>query len=126
MEHLHPDDACEQLENIYHALVPGGVYVCITPNRLTGPHNISKHFDEAANGFHLKEYTILELSNIFRKAGFSRVRVYIGAKRKYIIPVCPIVLCEILLNKLPFVLRKNIARSRPFRALLGTYLVGMK
>src|SRR5688572_17260472 len=34
MEHLHPDDAREQLANIRRALKPGGTYVCITPNRL--------------------------------------------------------------------------------------------
>src|SRR5688572_21898007 len=37
MEHVHPDDALEQLTNIYRALAPGGVYICITPNRLSGP-----------------------------------------------------------------------------------------
>jgi len=41
MEHLHPDDAREQLGNIYRALKPGGVYICITPNRISGPHDIS-------------------------------------------------------------------------------------
>jgi SAM-dependent methyltransferase len=34
MEHLHPDDALEQLRNIYCSLMPGGRYICITPNRL--------------------------------------------------------------------------------------------
>lgn len=40
MEHLHPDDAWEQLNNIYRALVPGGIYVCMTSNRLNGPHDV--------------------------------------------------------------------------------------
>jgi hypothetical protein len=31
MEHLHPEDAFEQLRNIIRALAPGGRYVCITP-----------------------------------------------------------------------------------------------
>ena len=34
MEHLHPDDAESQLENVFTALRPGGAYLCITPNRL--------------------------------------------------------------------------------------------
>ena len=63
MEHLHPDDALEQLQNIYSALVPGGIYLCITPNRLSGPQDVSRDFDMVATGFHLKEYTISELSN---------------------------------------------------------------
>ena len=63
MEHLHPNDAFEQLQNIYNVLTPGGIYICITPNRLSGPHDISKYFDTMASGFHLKEYTVSELSN---------------------------------------------------------------
>jgi SAM-dependent methyltransferase len=74
MEHLHPDDAFEQLENIYKALAPGGIYICITPNRLSGPHDISRFFDDIATCFHLKEYTVTELYDLFRKAGFSKVK----------------------------------------------------
>jgi SAM-dependent methyltransferase len=48
MEHLHPDDAVAQLENVARAIRPGGVYVCITPNRLSGPHDVSRGFDEVA------------------------------------------------------------------------------
>ena len=57
MEHLHPDDALEQLQGIWRALRPGGVYICLTPNRVNGPHDISQYFDSVATGFHLKEYT---------------------------------------------------------------------
>lgn len=60
MEHLHPDDAFEQLQNICEALVTGGTYICVTPNRLNGPHDVSKFFDYEARGFHLKEYTTTE------------------------------------------------------------------
>ena len=86
MEHLHPDDAFEQLENIYRALTPGGVYICVTPNRLSGPHDISSLYDEVATGFHLKEYSISELHSLFRRVGFSRIRVHFGIKEKYIEP----------------------------------------
>ncbi len=127
MEHLHPDDAFEHLKNIHHTLVHGGVYICITPNRLHGPHDISKYFDEVATGFHLKEYTTLELIRIFKKVGFSRVRVYIGAKGKYIpFPALPIVLFEILLDKIPYTLRKKIVSNLPFRLLLDIRIVGKK
>lgn len=69
MEHLHPDDAPEQLHNIYRALAPGGVYICLTPNGFTGPHDVSKYFDDVATGFHLKEYTTTELHDLFRAVG---------------------------------------------------------
>ncbi len=50
MEHLHPDDARAQLENVYAALAPGGRYLCITPNALCGPHDISAGFDDLRDG----------------------------------------------------------------------------
>jgi SAM-dependent methyltransferase len=127
MEHLHPDDAFEQLKNIYRTLVPGGVYVCVTPNRLSGPHDISKYFEEVAAGFHLKEYTTSELRGLFRKVGFSRVKVYIGGEGKYIrVPAFPIASYETLLDKLPYALRKTVLRILPLRLLLGIRLIGIK
>jgi SAM-dependent methyltransferase len=127
MEHLHPDDAMEQLRHIYNALAPGGVYICITPNRLYGPADVSKYFDVIATGFHLKEYTNSELSKLFRRVGFSRVRAYIGARGKYrSFPVLPLAFCEIMLDKTPYALQKIMARTLPFRVLLGIRLVGVK
>lgn len=127
MEHLHPEDAFTHLQNIYNALLPGGVYVCITPNRLSGPHDISKHFDTVASGFHLKEYTISELRNLFKKAGFSKVRVRVGARGIYMsIPALPLVLLEKLLWAFPYAMRKSIAIGLPFRLLFDIQLVGIK
>jgi SAM-dependent methyltransferase len=127
MEHLHPDDALEQLHHIYNALAPGGLYICITPNRLYGPADVSKYFDVIATGFHLKEYTTCELSNLFKQAGFSRVRAYLGARGKYAsLPVFTIALWERLLDNLPYALQKSIARTLPMRVLLGIGLVGVK
>jgi SAM-dependent methyltransferase len=127
MEHLHPEDALEQLQNIYNTLMPGGVYVCITPNRLNGPHDISRSFDEVATGFHLKEYTFSELNELFTKVGFSRLRVYTGAKGKYLsLPISPFMAIEKLLDKLPSALRKMIVRTLLFSLLLEIRLVGAK
>jgi len=84
MEHLHPDDAFDQIQNIYKALSSGGVYICITPNYLSGPHDVSKYFDKVATGFHIKEYTVTELSNLFQKAGFSKIDAYMGGRGIYI------------------------------------------
>jgi SAM-dependent methyltransferase len=74
MEHLHPEDAAAQLADIHAALRPGGVYVFVTPNRLTGPHDISKYFEAEARGLHLKEYTLAELLALCERVGFSSVR----------------------------------------------------
>ena len=80
MEHLHPDDALKQLENVFSALAPGGLYICCTPNRLTGPHDVSKGFDLVATGLHLKEYSLSDLVALFGKVGFSGFRCYVGVR----------------------------------------------
>jgi len=61
-----------------------GIYICVTPNRLSGPHDISKYFDVTATRFHLKEYTNTELSDLFKEAGFLKVRAYVGAMGIYV------------------------------------------
>jgi SAM-dependent methyltransferase len=127
MEHLHPDDALEQLRNIHTALAPGGVYICLTPNRLSGPHDISRYFDESATGFHLKEYTATELMSIFRTTGFSKVKMLAGAKGIYLpLPSFLFKLMENTLVRLPPRLSKSISRSLPLRLILGIRLVAMK
>ncbi len=127
MEHLHPDDAHEQLQNIYKSLAPAGVYLCITPNRLTGPHDISGYFDSEATGFHLKEYTITELSALFKEAGFSKLRMYIGGKGVYMrFPMFPAILCERILEHLPRKMARLLTKTYPLRILLGIRLIGVK
>src|SRR5215813_2443174 len=125
MEHLHPDDAAEQLRNVYESLAPGGVYICITPNRLSGPHDVSRYFDEVATGFHLREYTVSELAQMFREAGFRNLRVLLGGKGTHIsVPVSLIGNLERFLESLPAGLGRKLARQLPLRALLGAKLVG--
>ncbi|WP_395745353.1 class I SAM-dependent methyltransferase [Prosthecobacter sp.] len=127
MEHLHPDDAVEQLRHLHAALAPGGVYLCITPSRLTGPHDISGVFDREATGFHLKEYTVGDLSALFREVGFSKVCIVFGGRGKFtLLPTWPAVACEKLLDLLPHGLRKAIALKPPFRWLFGVRLAGFK
>jgi SAM-dependent methyltransferase len=127
MEHLHSDDAFEQLQNIVKVLVPGGVYICITPNRLTGPHDISRYFDTVATGFHLKEYTRTELIDLFKAVGFSTISLYVGGRGRYLrSPALPITSCEALLSAFPGTLRRTIGDRLAFRLLLGSRLVGTK
>lgn len=127
MEHLHPDDAFDQLKNIYKVLKDGGKYICKTPNQLSGPHDISKYFDNVATCFHLKEYTVTELSDLFNKVGFLKISTYFGGKMIYLkFPLFIIKKCEKLLNKLRFSLRKSITNTLPVKALLGIIIVGTK
>jgi len=127
MEHLHPDDALDQLRDIYRLLKPQGVYICMTPNRLSGPHDVSKYFDEVATGFHLKEYTYTELSRLFLDVGFSKIITYIGGKGIYLkFPLSVIKWYENIFNMLPFKWRKKITHTLLFRALLGIIIVAKK
>lgn len=127
MEHLHPDDAFEQLGEIYQALAPGGHYICVTPNRLTGPHDVSREFDEYATGFHLKEYTITELSHLFKQVGFSAIKIYIPSSSKpLMLPLLPFIVGEKLLALFPFFVRKRIARTRVMTKFLNIRLIGKK
>jgi SAM-dependent methyltransferase len=127
MEHLHPDDAIEQVQGIYKALVSGGVYICLTPYLFTGPHDISKYFDDVATGFHLKEYTNEELYSLCKSVGFRKIHSYqwikgIGLK----IPIYPAIMAEYLISPLPHSVRKNISRKLLIRHLLGISLIATK
>ena len=127
MEHLHPDDASEQLENIYRALVPGGAYVCLTPNRLSGPHDVSRYFDDVATGFHLREYSATELSEKFSAVGFRKLKTLVGARGIHL-PVPPplIKLIESIVVGAPRKLGRTLARGLPLRLVLGVKLIGIK
>jgi SAM-dependent methyltransferase len=127
MEHLHPDDAKEQLENIYRSLKPGAPYVCLTPNYLNGPHDVSSYFDQVPTGFHLKEYTTGELAALFRGAGFRKIGVMFSLKfRIVVVPAGVVRPLEFLLSKLPFRLRNAIGDRQPVQQLLGLRLIGFR
>ena len=127
MEHLHPDDALEQLRNIYKALSRGGVYVCITPNALSGPYDISRHFDRVATGFHLKEYTNADLYNLFVRVGFSKVRAMFSLRgRSVLLPVWVCRIVERIVRWMPRPFSRELAGRLPLRLFLGIQMVGFK
>lgn len=127
MEHLHPDDAKEQLQNIYRTLKPGGTYICITPNRLSGPHDVSRYFDEVATGFHLKEYSLAELSQMFRAAGFGKLKALVGARGLHLTaPASLVTLVESSVASAPGKLGRTLARGVPLRLVLGIKLIATK
>jgi len=111
LEHLHPDDAKEHVEGVYRALKKGGVYICITPHRYAGPHDISRFFERRASGFHLHEYTHAEIVAMFRDAGFDRIRPCKRAGLHYfMIPYLPLRMIERMLEPVPYLLRRSMAR----------------
>lgn len=131
MEHLHPDDAVEQLCHIYRVLAPGGQYICITPNRLTGPWDISRYFEPVATGMHLKEYIHAELGALLKGIGFSRVYACFGMKGKYITPPLSVmttfdVILKYFLGLFPYPQRKTIIQHLPVRLFFNLMVVGVK
>ena len=126
MEHLHPDDALEQLRNVWEALRPGGVYICITPNRLSGPHDVSRHFDDVATGFHLKEYTNGELAELLHEAGFESVASIVPrAAGAVTVPVALIVAAESALAHVPGRFRRRALRG-PLHKVVNVRLIARK
>ena len=103
IEHLHPDDAQMHVREVQRVLFNNGVYICITPNRVTGPHDVSRHFGfRVADGLHLKEYSCSELVHLFKEAGFYCHRALIGAKATYIhIPIWILLAIEYIIEALP-------------------------
>lgn len=127
VEHLHPNDAMEQLKDIHRSLVETGVYVCNTPSRLNGPHDVSKYFDDVATCFHLKEYTFTELRDMFLKVGFSRIRTYVGGGGVYLrVPVVLLMTYERFIDVLPRTVRKRLNRNAFYSGLLAIHIMGIK
>ena len=127
MEHLHPDDAREQLRNIFAALAPGGAYVCLTPNRLNGPHDVSRGFSDEPRGFHLREYTMTELQALFLETGFRSVVAYAKTKGRWLrVPMRLLRLLEAWLGRLPAARRRALAQRWPLRQLLNAALVARR
>jgi SAM-dependent methyltransferase len=126
MEHLHPDDAAQQLLNVARVVRPGGVYICITPNRVYGPHDVSRGFDDIATGFHLREYTGRELRRMLLGAGFRRVDFYIGGRGRYLrLPAPVALLAEAAFALLPKSLRRAIPEL-PKYVIFGLNVVAIR
>jgi SAM-dependent methyltransferase len=129
MEHLHPDDAALQLREIFRVLAPGGVYLCITPNRLSGPWDISRMFSATPRGLHLREYSYGELTALFGAVGFDRDRFTALAPlngRAWRVPCAPLVAAERVLQTLPSGAGRLLARSLAGKPLRSVRLLAHK
>jgi SAM-dependent methyltransferase len=74
LEHLHPEDVPCFFVEAHRVLRRGGVLSVETPNRTTGPQDISRGFTVVAQGLHLKEYSVYEVLHQFKTAGFVNVK----------------------------------------------------
>ena len=127
MEHLHPEDAIDQVQEIYRILRKGGKYICITPNGINGPHDISRFYGNDLVGFHLKEYLPSELKKLFIGAGFKRVRAYMMVKKRPIyISIRIIRLIEIVLYLFPTKIRKKLCDFSILKRINNVIIIAIK
>ena len=122
LEHLHPQDAEAQIAAIHTALKPGGKFICITPNRLSGPWDVSRRFTSVASGLHLREYTISEVADLLRRAGFE-VRLFASYHGFRLLPYAPTGLVrafEACLRPLPISVRRPLASPLVALKVIGT------
>lgn len=127
LEHLHPDDVGLHLAEVWRVLRPGGRYFIITPNALTGPHDISRGFDATATGLHLKEFRNGELAAACRDAGFRRVEILVMRGTRILrIPLWLMQLIEGLISRLPRAPRAWLLGRRSMRNGLGIKLVAIR
>ncbi len=126
VEHLHPDDVVAQFAEIRRVLVPGGLYRCSTPSRVSGPHDVSCYFDYTATGLHLREYDYASLHALFLKAGFRAVDFYItGGARQFRTPYWAVRAAEAcVLSVASQTLRARIANLPFIRQAMGLTAVG--
>ncbi|MDX1995622.1 MAG: class I SAM-dependent methyltransferase [bacterium] len=127
IEHFHLEDLPDHLNEILRVLRPGGLYITITPNRIAGPYDGSRYYDDVATGFHLREYTISELGQRFRRAGFRRAIQLTGVRGVYLhTPSWLFWPLERLLLALPMKLRHRIIHWNLMDILINIRLVGCK
>src|SRR4029078_6821667 len=87
--------------------------------RVNGQHDVSKFFDREARGFHLKEYTLRELSRLFRDVGFQYTEAYVSIARRYVhVPMWPALAIEACFSVLPYRLRRWLGTRRVINKLL--------
>jgi SAM-dependent methyltransferase len=75
-EHIPTDEIADFLHKIYGMLRPGGQLVTVTPNWHRRPSDVTGDFmppRTEARGFHLREYTLREVTSLLRQAGFMEV-----------------------------------------------------
>jgi SAM-dependent methyltransferase len=127
LEHLHPDDVDHHFRCVLAALAPKGRYMCLTPNRLMGPADVSRYFDEEPTGFHLREYTTTEVAALMKNAGFSTVAAWTTRKgRSLRLPWWLVGGVEKLLERMSAPARRRLGATLPLRVILGAYAVGQR
>ena len=101
--------------------------MCITPNRLIGPGDISGYFGYEPIGFHLKEYTDLELRTLLQSVGFKKIKFQSIIKGKSIyIPFFIKWSIEKYFSKISKIKREKLLKNRIINILFNTAIIAQK
>jgi 2-polyprenyl-3-methyl-5-hydroxy-6-metoxy-1,4-benzoquinol methylase len=106
LEHLHPEDYLTHLSDAFKMLKPRGYYIAVGPNRLTGPHDVTRIVYPYATepmGFHLNEFSYKDIVSDMRDVGFRNIRSPLP-----VWPLFPIICGKILVSSKWFVYAENI------------------
>jgi 2-polyprenyl-3-methyl-5-hydroxy-6-metoxy-1,4-benzoquinol methylase len=127
-EHLHIEDTFHHVNQYYKMLNKGGKLVIVTPNSLTGPHDISRNFSTKPEGFHMKEYTYLELREILVSNGFRKIKAFAGHKKLsyFTINIRLIIALEKIYSTLSLSLRYKLKNNPILLKLFAIKIVGEK
>jgi hypothetical protein len=109
-------------------LKPGGRYLCRTPSKVSGPHDVSMFFGDVARGMHMQEYSYETLVQIFKEAGFVRPRIIIAPRAHRLIDLSYVFArpIEMAFAAVPRSLHTLICRSAIGRTLLGITIIAEK
>ncbi len=127
-EHIPPDEIGDWLARIHHMLAPGGQLLTITPNWHVRPSDVTVAFcppRTAAAGLHLKEYTLREVRELLRRAGFQSIVTPLAITRGRMV-LCGSgglrckCLFEPALEWLPFGLARLLSRGMGLNCTIAT------
>jgi 2-polyprenyl-3-methyl-5-hydroxy-6-metoxy-1,4-benzoquinol methylase len=127
-EHLHPEDALMHLLQVYSVLKPKGRFIVVTPNRLTGPHDVTRELFPDADrplGFHLNETTCTELVQQMEEVGFVKVRAVMPISFRMPVPfdiIYPCTLFAWIEKQIPRV-RRGSRMDRLVSMVSGIFLI---
>lgn len=120
VEHLHPEDAMHHFETVYRMLRAGGRYILTTPERWTGPHDVSRWFATTPQGFHLREWSYRDLVDTTRDIGFEAVATWWTARGRWVrLPVATTLATEAVVSRMNLGLRRSVGHRLLPLVVLG-------
>lgn len=83
LEHIAPLDLKSHVSSIFKVLDKKGIFIINMPNRLFGPHDVTRIIDftytnkTSAQGTHINEMTYIEVVQLLKLCGFKSFYTYL-------------------------------------------------